>query len=505
MTKTHKEIADYFSEIKQLTIDRSTITKILSDKEKWINISSSTHYNIFHHKSVKFPDLEKAMSFWISQVSAQGLVIIDKVVAEKVKVLGERLGIDENDLVFSNGWLCRFKQRNNLKAVRIHGEANSAPLENLPLLRNKLQEITSRYDLENIFNADETGLFYCMSPNQTLSTGPNKEILTVLLTTNATGTRKLKPIVIGKSVNPRCFKNVNMSLLPVIYKSTPKAWMHSDIFEDWLRNLDNQFQRERKHILLLIDNAPSHVDPGSILDEQPEEKKKQKCTAISGLLKKEICVYYQENDKKTHKEIADYFKKWINISSSTHYNIFRHKSVKFPDLEKAMSFWISQVSAQGLVITDKVVAEKAKVFGERLGIDENDLVFSNGWLHGFKQRNNLKAVRIHGEANKQATTDGIIESLNQSDLSDDLEILEYVNDNELSLTEKPLDDDEIVQMVLDEANNVNDESEGEDIDELKVIATNEDALKAVDTLIEYFEHQNDLEFNENYYKNLKKY
>ena len=51
----------------------------------------------------------------------------------------------------------------------------------------------------------------------------------------------------------------------------------------------------------------------------------------------------------------------------------------------------------------------------------------------------------------------------------------------------------IVQMVLDEANNVNNEPEGEDIDELKVIATNEDALKAVDILIEYFEHQNDWE------------
>ena len=85
-----------------------------------------------------------------------------------------------------------------------------------------------------------------------------------------------------------------------------------------------------------------------------------------------------------------------------------------------------------------------------------------------------------------------------------MEILKYVNDNELSLTEKPLDDDEIVQMVLDEANNVNNESE-DDIGELKVIATNEDALRAVDTLIEYFEHQNNLEFNENDYKNLKKY
>jgi hypothetical protein len=98
----------------------------------------------------------------------------------------------------------------------------------------------------------------------------NKERLTVLLTTNATGTRKLKPIVIGKSINPRCFRNVNMSLLSVIYKSTPKAWMRSDIFEDWLRNLDSRFRAERRNILLLIDNAPSHVDPGSILDEQLE-------------------------------------------------------------------------------------------------------------------------------------------------------------------------------------------------------------------------------------------
>ncbi|CAJ0848905.1 9657_t:CDS:2, partial [Entrophospora sp. SA101] len=188
-----------------------------------------------------------------------------------------------------------------------------------------------------------------MSPNQTLSTDPvsGKKKIDSVLTTNATGTRKLKPIVIGKSVNPRCFKNVNMSLLPVIYKSTPKAWMHSDIFEDWLRNLDNQFQRERKHILLLIDNAPSHVDPGSILDEQPEA--------------------------------------WSTVKQNTIVNCWK-KTVIFP-------------------IT------------------------------------NEETIEI-----EQATTDGIIESLNQSDLSDDLEILEYVNDNELSLTEKPLDDDEIVQM-----------------------------------------------------------
>nr|CAG8502937.1 7849_t:CDS:2 [Entrophospora candida] len=111
---------------------------------------------------------------------------------------------------------------------------------------------------------------------------------------------------------------------------------------------------------------------------------------------------------------------------------------------------------------------------------------------------------------EQITTDRIIESLNQSDLSDDLESLEYINDNyindnKLNLTEKPLNDDEIVQMVLDKVNNENNESESEDIDEPKIIVTIANVLKAVDTLIEYFEHQNDLEFNENDYKNLKKY
>ncbi|CAJ0881994.1 8014_t:CDS:1, partial [Entrophospora sp. SA101] len=60
-------------------------------------------------------------------------------------------------------------------------------------------------------------------------------------------------------------------------------------------------------------------------------------------------------------------------------------------------------------------------------------------------------------------------------------------------------------MILDKVNNDNNESESEDIDEPKIIVTIVNALKAVNTLIEYFEHQNDLEFNENYYKNLKKY
>ena len=53
--------------------------------------------------------------------------------------------------------------------------------------------------------------------------------------TNATGTHKLKPVLIGKSAKPRCFKHVNMDALPVIYKSQRNAWMISKILTEWFK------------------------------------------------------------------------------------------------------------------------------------------------------------------------------------------------------------------------------------------------------------------------------
>jgi hypothetical protein len=91
----------------------------------------------------------------------------------------------------------------------LHGEAASAPVKDLGVARSKLQKILATYRLEDIFNADETGLFFRMLPSQTLATSARKSIkkdkerITLLLTTNAAGTEKLKPTIIGKSAQPR--------------------------------------------------------------------------------------------------------------------------------------------------------------------------------------------------------------------------------------------------------------------------------------------------------------
>ena len=66
--------------------------------------------------------------------------------------------------------------------------------------------------------------------------------------------------MIGKSLNPRCFKNINKSALPVTYRANSKAWMRSDIFIEWLKYLDNYFRIKNKKILFLIDNTRSHLN-----------------------------------------------------------------------------------------------------------------------------------------------------------------------------------------------------------------------------------------------------
>jgi len=68
---------------------------------------------------------------------------------------------------------------------------------------------------------------------------------------------KLPLLVIGKSKNPRAFKNI--SRLPVEYVANKKAWMTGLIFEDWVRKLDRRFRIEKRRIALVLDNCPMHL------------------------------------------------------------------------------------------------------------------------------------------------------------------------------------------------------------------------------------------------------
>ena len=59
-----------------------------------------------------------------------------------------------------------------------------------------------------------------------------KDSVTINVCANANGTiLKLPLLFIGKSKNPRCFRNLNKKALPVVYRNKTNAWVNRDIFK----------------------------------------------------------------------------------------------------------------------------------------------------------------------------------------------------------------------------------------------------------------------------------
>lgn len=64
--------------------------------------------------------------------------------------------------------------------------------------------------------------------------------------------------VTRKSKNPRCFEGVHVS---VLYEANKKAWITQKLFENYIREVDRQFECQECKVLMLVDKctAQGHV------------------------------------------------------------------------------------------------------------------------------------------------------------------------------------------------------------------------------------------------------
>jgi len=257
----HSDLVLWIQKTFNKSVDRSTVSKMLKSDLS----SNDVSVNSNRVKQVKYPQLEAKLKEWF--LKYENLTIIsDSMIKEKAKCFAQQLDIPEESLNFSDGWLSSFKSRNRIKRRTIYGESGSA---NLSIIESQLPELIEKiksYDQNDVFNFDETALFYRLEPDKTLATKriegrkKCKERITVGLCVNSTGTEKMVPLVIGKYANPRCFKNINLKNVGVFYRSNKKAWMNRLIFQEWLKNFDKliRLSSSDRKVLLLIDNVHSH-------------------------------------------------------------------------------------------------------------------------------------------------------------------------------------------------------------------------------------------------------
>jgi len=215
-------------------------------------------------RSSSMEPLENAMAIWYSQMRSRGLPIGGNILLEKARFFAEQMDLD---FKASQGWLDRFKRRHGLSLKVMSGEAGSVSDETIQRwTTEQLPKILSGWVPSQVYNCDETGLFFKMLPNRTLATKgedvhgskKSKERVTLMFCVNADGSDKIKLTMIGKYQNPRCFQKVDIDLLPVTYKSQKNAWMDRHVYRTWVEQFDRRMTRSGRKALLLMDNVGSH-------------------------------------------------------------------------------------------------------------------------------------------------------------------------------------------------------------------------------------------------------
>ncbi|XP_056641291.1 tigger transposable element-derived protein 4-like [Diorhabda sublineata] len=253
---------------KEFGVSHSTISTVWANKEKIRRCFEEESFLVKKVRRTQHTDLDKALLQWFKQHREKNVPINGPILLTKAREFSAMLN---KDFQPDPSWVQRFRNRHNIVFAKMSGESADVPAGVKDhWLGNVWPKIREGYVDEEIFNCDETGLFYKLTPDKTFkflgekcSGGKHsKDRVTVLVAANLTGSVKKKLVVIGKSKNSRCFKNVKN--LPVQYEHNIRSWMTSQLFEKLLREWDGELRRENKKILLLVDNCPAHPHVASL-------------------------------------------------------------------------------------------------------------------------------------------------------------------------------------------------------------------------------------------------
>ena len=246
----------------KFNVSPATVCNTLKQRSKILLACKNLHNSspIFRMQKPTNAVLDSYMFKWFQAKRQKNLAVSGKMIQLEAMRFSSKHNLES--FKASDGWLCRFKTRYNIKGENLHGESGSVDMQIVGAWKQQHTDLLNEYHPRDIFNVDETGLGWKCTPKKSLvfkdekarGMKLSKERLTILFCCSALG-KKLEPIVIGKSKNPRSFKKKK---IPVQYESNKTSWMTTKIFTEWLKQFDAKMQSENRKFLLLLDNAPVH-------------------------------------------------------------------------------------------------------------------------------------------------------------------------------------------------------------------------------------------------------
>ncbi|XP_075469458.1 tigger transposable element-derived protein 4 [Ascaphus truei] len=245
-------------------IQMNTLSNIMKNKDKVLEAHESFKFDPKRKRlrTAFYKDLEEALIKWYRLSRGLKRHVSGPLLRLKANEFAQKLG--HEDFTCSNGWIDRFKARYGLVFRLQSPVASTDPAADWYL--NVLPNYLNDFPASNVFNTKETGLFYHMLPSNTVAfkgeTCPigrlSRERITVMVGANLDGSEKLPLLVIGKHKTPHCFRSVTS--LPVVYEANHAALMTADLFEKWMRSLDERFQKQKRKVVFFVDPSPAHPE-----------------------------------------------------------------------------------------------------------------------------------------------------------------------------------------------------------------------------------------------------
>jgi Tc5 transposase DNA-binding domain/Fission yeast centromere protein N-terminal domain len=196
----YKDLITWFDENHYHKLSASQINHILSPQFAYLDSKRRRgDLSIQRTHIGKWPDLEAALNDWQLEMNRRIVTITGELLKEMAAQIWRNLPqYTEKEIPsFNDGWLYRFKKRYHIRRTVRYGEAAIVDDEQLELNLVEIRVICDEYPLCDIYNMDETDLFWRAIPGSTLSSErqpdgkKEKDRITANLCCNADGSHKL--------------------------------------------------------------------------------------------------------------------------------------------------------------------------------------------------------------------------------------------------------------------------------------------------------------------------
>ncbi len=146
-----------------MKVGLATISRIISTKFDWLDTTSNNQLDSKKNRSESWPEFENALYEWIQRAEIQ-IPVTQHVVRAKARILWPCFYPETEMPKFSNGWLQRVQTRRDIRSYQSYGEAGSLSA-NADEEMIKVRDIIRQYPLKDVFNCDETGLYWKLVPD----------------------------------------------------------------------------------------------------------------------------------------------------------------------------------------------------------------------------------------------------------------------------------------------------------------------------------------------------